>query len=156
MKIGQVQGTVDSEKRAGVSRIEKTQTDFSRVFQQELDQVPGATIAANARAQVVPSHPIDYLHFGALLEAPSQNTHDVEVSLQSTMEGLETVAQLLNRAGSSAREVDAAITSLSAETEKLELAMKSLSADHPLAQISTEAAILAKVEAVKWRRGDYC
>jgi hypothetical protein len=79
----------------------------------------------------------------------------VETAIDVTIEQLERVGDLLHNPAVSPRKVDDAISLLSAEADKMQNNVTRLPDDHPLRQIAAETSVLATVESMKWKRGDY-
>lgn len=76
-------------------------------------------------------------------------------AIESQLGRLEEVGTALQNENVSLKTVDAALTQVGEEAKGLDGSLESLPEGHPLRQIGNELNVLAYVESVKWRRGDY-
>ncbi|MFP5213452.1 MAG: hypothetical protein ACLGPL_08745 [Acidobacteriota bacterium] len=76
-------------------------------------------------------------------------------TLQASLDKLESVGQTLASGSADLKQVDGTINSLSDEVNGIQDSIQSLAEDDPLRQIGDEASVLAYVESIKWKRGDY-
>jgi hypothetical protein len=79
----------------------------------------------------------------------------VESAIQTTLDSLGQVEQFLHDARVTPKTVDDAVHRLTAQAAELRHATETMPADHPLHQIADEVSVLATVESIKWKRGDY-
>lgn len=79
----------------------------------------------------------------------------VDRQLTSTLDKMEEYAAALGDSRKSLREVEPLAQDLEAAAGKLSELSKNLPADSPLKGLSNDAAVLATVEAMKFKRGDY-
>jgi len=75
------------------------------------------------------------------IQSLSENLDDIERSIGDGKANLETVDKMIER--------------LSREAEGFRESVDGLPAEHPLRQAGDQLSVLAYVESVKWRRGDY-
>jgi hypothetical protein len=155
MKVSQTTEISASEKTPNARRTDKAGEDFTRVFQEELNQTKEASKAVSNEILLTPLQSAVQIPFAVLNSAQMHDASPVETAIDATLEQLERVSQLLHNPAVSSRKVDDAITLLSAEASKLQNDVDGLPGDHPLRQIATETSILATVESMKWKRGDY-
>jgi hypothetical protein len=69
--------------------------------------------------------------------------------------GLDGIAASLEKGTPDLRRIEQIISELGAEARRLEERTAALPGAHPLRTVSNELNVLAFVEEVKWRRGDY-
>lgn len=69
--------------------------------------------------------------------------------------GLGEIHGAISEGKTSPRELEKMLTKLTREAEDFENSVGGLSSDHPLRQVSEQLNVLAYVESVKWKRGDY-
>jgi hypothetical protein len=155
MKVSQTTETSGSGKTQNARRTDKTGEDFTRVFQEELSQATEPKKAASNELLMTQLQSAARLPFAVLNGIQGHAASQVETKLDTTIEQLERVGQMLHNPAVSSRKVDDAINLLSAEAGKLQNEVERLPGDHPLRQIATETSILATVESMKWKRGDY-
>jgi hypothetical protein len=155
MKVSHTTETSASEKTQNARRTDKAGEDFTRVFQEELNQATESSKAASNEMLVTPLQSAAHIPFAVLNSVQMHDASQVEMAVDTTIEQLERVSEMLHNPAVSSRKVDDAITMLSAEASKLQNDVNRLPGDHPLRQIATETSILATVESLKWKRGDY-
>jgi hypothetical protein len=155
MKITPTNSIGPQEQAEGVKRQNKADGEFARVFQGELNH---AASAGQALAPLEPGLSLSSTTLippFALERVRGVTPAQVEHAIEATIEGLDKVGQLLGDTSVTPGRVDAAIRGLSTQAEELQDAMKELPPKHPLQRIATEVSVLATVESIKWKRGDY-
>ncbi len=75
--------------------------------------------------------------------------------LENTLGKMEEYASALGDSGKTLKEVEPLAEDMRRMAAKLSETSRSLADDHPLKGLTNEAAVLATVEAMKFRRGDY-
>jgi hypothetical protein len=68
---------------------------------------------------------------------------------------LDDISTNLSNGGGTPREMEGVVMSLGDASEKLGNSLEGISNDHPLNQVGQGLSVLAYVESIKWRRGDY-
>jgi len=155
MKVTRTSDVGTPESVEGARRPAKPEGEFGRVFQEELNQLAsGAQQITRADAGTAPleATPIAPFALGPIRVAESGT---VERAIDSAMDRLDQVGKLLGDIKVTPRTVNQAIDQLSTQAEELRQAVQTLPIEHPLQQISNEVSVLATVEAIKWKRGDY-
>jgi hypothetical protein len=155
MKVSQSTETSASEKALNPRRTAKAGGDFTRVFQEELKQATEPRKAASDEMLMTPLQATAHIPLAVLNSAQVHDAGQVETAIDGAIAQLDRVGRLLHNPAVSPRQVDAAINLLSAEAEKLQNNVARLPDDHPLRQIAAETSVLATVESMKWKRGDY-
>jgi hypothetical protein len=129
--------------------------NFTRVFQEELQHAAALAQTTDNLALLAPLEAAAQIPFTVLKSQPCGDAGPLEQAVAATIGQLDRVEQLLQSPAASPKKLDEVINSLSSEAEKLQTSLGDLSNDHPLHQIATETAVLAAVESIKWKRGDY-
>ncbi len=75
--------------------------------------------------------------------------------LENTLGKMEEYASALGDSGKTLKEIEPLAEDMGRMAAKLSETSQGLAADHPLKGLTNEAAVLATVEAMKFRRGDY-
>jgi hypothetical protein len=155
MKVTRTSDVGTPEPVEGARRPAKPEGEFGRVFEEELNQIaPGAQQVTRADAGTAPLETTPIAPF-ALGPIRLSQSGTVEHAIDSTMDRLDQVGKLLGDITVTPRTVNQAIDQLSIQAEKLRQAVQTLPTEHPLQQIGNEVSVLATVEAIKWKRGDY-
>lgn len=76
-------------------------------------------------------------------------------ALDVSLGRLEEVQQSVSDQATSPKKIDEMISSLSRDVDSMQEKLASLPKEHPLRKIGNELSLVAHVESVKWRRGDY-
>jgi hypothetical protein len=155
MKITPTTDLGSAEKVQDARRSVRTDGEFGRVFQEELSQKASTSQDVTQQASdlsALSTMPVVPFSLGQI---PATETGKVESTIQTTLDRLGQVEQLLHDAGVTPKTVDDAVHGLTAQAEELRHAMETMPAGHPLHQIAAEVSVLAAVESIKWKRGDY-
>ena len=155
MKITPTTDLGSAEKVRDAGRSVRTVGEFGRVFQEELSQRASTSQDVTQQAsKISPLSTMPVIPF-SLDQIPVKETAKVERAVETTLDGLGQVEQLLQDARATPKTVNDAVQRLTAQAEGLRRAMETMPADHPLHQIADEVSVLATVESIKWKRGDY-
>lgn len=76
-------------------------------------------------------------------------------AIHSLSGGLDVIDRSIGSGDASLKTVGEMIERLSQEAEGFRKGVDRLPSDHPLRQLSDQVGVLAYVESVKWKRGDY-
>jgi hypothetical protein len=79
-------------------------------------------------------------------------TAEAVLSLSANLDAIE---RSIGDSKGNLKTIDRMLESLSREAEGFEKNIASLSDEHPLRQLGEQLSVLAYVESVKWKRGDY-
>lgn len=161
MRVGELTGGQAVQKGSDVSR-EKTSvksSDFSNLLAEELDKKietdknDGMTLEASVPMNIVQRYPElssaslslgggnDPLVARNAVDRLSGSLDDIEHSIGHGKASLKTVGEMIEK--------------LSQEAQSLQKEVGRLPSDHPLRQVGDQLNVLAYVESVKWKRGDY-
>ena len=155
MKITPTTDLGSAEKVRDAGRSVRADGEFGRVFQEELSQRASTSQDVTQQASDISALPtMPVVPFG-LDRIPAMETGKVESAIETTLDGLGQVERLLHDARVTPKTVDDAIRRLTAQAEELRHAMETMPAGHPLHQVADEVSVLATVESIKWKRGDY-
>ena len=155
MKVTPTTDVGSAEKVQEARRPAQTDGEFGRVFQEELSQRASSSQDVTQQAsRISPLSTMPVIPF-SLDQIPVKETGKVERAIETTLDGLGQVEHLLQNARATPKTVNDAVHRLTAQAEELRHAMETMPADHPLHQIADEVSVLATVESIKWKRGDY-
>jgi hypothetical protein len=155
MKITPTTETNAPEKLSQAERSARNAKNFTRVFHEELHHAAAPALTTDNQALLAPLESVAQIPFAMLTNQPFGDSGPVEQSVASTIGQLDRVEQLLHSPVATPKNVDDAVNSLASAAEKLQTGLGDLPGDHPLHQIATETSVLAAVESMKWKRGDY-
>jgi hypothetical protein len=143
------------QKQAEVKRSTREDVGFNHVLEQELSRVDDPTTTGQGGVE---SLALSSISQGPLLDALGNIpalTNGMGAEVQNVTDRLSTVEQTLLSGSASRQQLGDAIGALSSEAERLGDITKNLPVNHPLKQIAGELSILAHVETMKLKRGDY-
>ncbi len=156
MKIRRITETGPAGPAEGAKGTGKTEGEFERVFQEELNQQGSGSQAVGLQdagiSPLATAAPVALFGLEGILAGESGQ---VEHKIESAIDGLDQVGRMLRDPQVTPKKVDDAILSLTTQAEELSRATKGLPVDHPLQRIANEVSVLATVESIKWKRGDY-
>lgn len=139
----------------GVKRQTKPQEEFGRVLEDQMNQIAPANEPATSMVSGVSTlGTVSAIPYG-LGQPQIMDSGNAEQTIESTIDRLDQVEQLLGDSSATPKTVGQAIDQLSNQTAELRQTMETLPADHPLQEIGNEVSVLATVESIKWNRGDY-
>lgn len=155
MKISQInQGAVDQE-------LQKTKPTgdgpmaFDRLLAEEAGKIGGTTGETNRGAELEALSAVVPFQLESVLNDFSDEYQEAELAVEGAIERMEKLQMALQDPSGSLKSVAAAVDELTAGAEELHQSVASLPENHQLRQIADELAVLAHVESVKYRRGDY-
>jgi DNA repair ATPase RecN len=136
-------------------RTAKPEEEFGRVLEEQLNQItPASGQAAQMAASISTLESVASIPYG--MEQPQvADSTNVARSIESTIDRLDEVEQLLGDSTVTPKTVGQVIDQLNDQTEALRHTMEALPEDHPLQELGNEVTVLATVESIKWDRGDY-
>lgn len=136
-------------------RTAKPEEEFGRVLEEQLNQItPASGQSAQMAAGISTLQSVASIPYG--MEQPQvADSTNVERSIESTIDRLDEVEQLLGDSTVTPKTVGQVIDQLNDQTEALRQTMEALPEDHPLQELGNEVTVLATVESIKWDRGDY-
>jgi hypothetical protein len=155
MKIAPTTETNAPEQLSQPGRSARDAKNFTRVFQEELRHAAAPVPTTDNQALLAPLESAAQVPFTMLSSQPFGGNGPLEQVVDSTIGQLDRLEQLLQSPAATPKHVDDAVNSLSSAAEKLQTSLGDLPGAHPLHQIATEASVLAAVESMKWKRGDY-
>ncbi|MGV8075285.1 MAG: hypothetical protein AB2L11_12105 [Syntrophobacteraceae bacterium] len=156
MKIFEITGPRSIEKSREISGEvpSASSVDFRNMLDEEMNQgvaldsdagmAAGKVAADSAVAPVVASSDLSAVH-GDDMQGISEAVGLV----------LDKIANIAGNKNRDLKEIEGVINSLSSEAEGLRDKTSALPESHPLRRISDEFKVLAYVESIKWKRGDY-
>lgn len=155
MKISEInQGNPGCEPRK-TKPSDGASSEFTRFLAEESEKM-GETISEvrNGMEPVALPSAMDFRP-AAVRSDFSEEYRKAELAVEGTINQLEKLQLALEDPKEGLRAVAASIGDLSASAEELQERTTGLPADHPLRPMADELSVLAHVEAIKFRRGDY-
>lgn len=157
MKISEItQGTIGQQEQK-TKATETVPTEFDRLLIEEA----GKIMAETAQVQAEPGTELGALssvvpfQLHPMLNDFSDEYQQAELAVEGALQRMERLQLALQDPTGTLRSVGAAVDDLRAGAEELQQSVASLPENHQLRQMADELAVLAHVESVKYRRGDY-
>jgi len=156
MKIDKLAEVQVTQKNQGIQRNQhaKVQESFEGLLEKEMqssqacgDKLHPALETAD-RMIIAKNHIASPAFFQSDSSLPQSAIGEIR-------QQLNRIDETLNRGGNALKAVEDAIVTLTRESDSLNEKLAELPDMHPLRQIGEELRVLAYVENVKWRRGDY-
>lgn len=158
MRIGNGYGgnRVELEGLKAPEKGEPAHVDFKELLDKELSS--SSTNDVDASSKLESSGEVTVLHGSFPLRA--SQPHGVDSSVLEGVQHAEMILDeiigiSLNKGGVSTKEMEGVVMSLSDASKHLGASLEGISNNHPLNQVERGLSVLAFVESVKWRRGDY-
>jgi hypothetical protein len=156
MKINDILTQEIALRSRAESAEKKTQLEsFKNLLEGELDlslqafKEHGRSPVFDNPAETMPIQ----LFLGA--DASDNDSAQAVTALDNAGEGLDKILQGLQAHNLPLASVEEAISSLSREAEQLQAIVKGLPQNDALKELGEEMKVLAYVESIKWKRGDY-
>ncbi|WP_448383070.1 hypothetical protein [Desulfosoma sp.] len=92
---------------------------------------------------------------GASMPNETEGMHPMMGALDGALGQLATLCTQAGQAPLDLRAVAQALTNLGQTADEIVRRTQALAENHPVRRLAEEARVLAYVESVKWRRGDY-
>jgi len=129
--------------------------EFTRLLEEESEKM-GETVR-EVRSGMEPVALPSVMDFrpAAVQRHFSEEYRKAELAVEGTINRLEKLQLALQDSKGGLKTVAASIGDLSASAGELQESVTGLPADHPLRQMADELSVLAHVESIKHRRGDY-
>jgi hypothetical protein len=155
MKISQIKPCSTDSDLKKTKQIEETPGDFTRLLAEESEKMFKTTESLGGGMQPVSLPSVgNYLPLG-VERGFSDEYHRVALDVEGTINRLETLQFALQDPKGGMKSVKAAIGDLAASAGELQESVTGLPETHPLRRIAEELSILAHVESIKYKRGDY-
>lgn len=157
MRIGSGYGgeRVELEGLKDREKGEPAHVDFKQLLDRELSSSSAKEADASSRLQS--SGSVSVLH--EIFPMRTGQAHAVE---SSVLEGVQHAEMILDGIGTdlnngrvTSKEMEGVVKSLSDASRQLGASLEGIPDDHPLNRVGQDLSVLAFVESVKWRRGDY-
>jgi len=161
MKVDELTGGQTIRKELDVSREKRPvkSNQFQDLLVEELDAKIGSGKDDGMAPVGVGSMNVPVGFYPGLkgaIEIPQDDgPRYTAVAVQSLEGSLDDLGRSLGDGKAGLKTVDRTIQNLSHEAGNLQKSVDQLPADHPMRQLSNELSVLAYVESVKWKRGDY-
>ncbi len=146
--------------RTGTKATGPDQTDrgFSKLLAGDESKGPAGTVAPNgpgAAGLLANASLVGRILASQGAQGVGDKAASVDQQLASTLDKMEQYAAALGDSRRSLREVEPLAQDLETAAGKLSELSQNLPDDSPLKGLSNDAAVLATVEAMKFKRGDY-
>ncbi|MEJ5347434.1 MAG: hypothetical protein WHS46_01920 [Desulfosoma sp.] len=125
-------------------------SSFEHVLSQEIAEV-------EAKDTVQEPHPTQGL-FPAEMEIAAGSSQTSSLLLEAvsgTLDQLLAVCSKSSEASANLQTINQLLTNLGQTADEILQSTSFLQDDHPVRRLAQEASVLAYVESIKWRRGDY-
>lgn len=158
MKVGDCLGSehVELGRSKSAEKRELSNADFKGILDQEVADAHSATVPGDSSEVELVGNVSSVPHLWSL---DSTYINGIDSTALAGTERLKTaldgVCAKLESGHTSLREIEEMVKSLSAESESLGSLVGSASTGHPLRQVGQDLSVLAYVESLKWKRGDY-
>jgi len=154
VKINEIGGQQGVGIVRNPGRDKTSGADFKALLDDELKDDPeGATVSGAESfglSGILPTRgvsPVESARFDLDPQALS--------AVQKGIESLEGLEKAIGGGAVSPKKIDEMVSSLSSEMRGLGASLDKLPQDHPSRQMGAELQVVAHVESVKWKRGDY-
>jgi hypothetical protein len=155
MKISEINQCNPGSEPRKTKPPDGASSEFTRLLAEETERM-GQTIS-EVRSGIEPLAIPSVIDFrpAALQSEFSEEYRRAELAVEGTINQLEKLQLALEDPKEGLETVAASIGDLSASAGALQERATVLPADHPLRQMADELSVLAHVESIKYRRGDY-
>lgn len=135
---------------------EGSPSEFNRLLAEESEKIGGeATKAIDGSLELEVLPPVVDFSLSPVQNDFSGVYQQAELAVEGAIYRLEQLQMALQAPGGGLKNVGAAIDDLSTGAEGLQQTVASLPETHLLRQLADELSVMAHVESVKYRRGDY-
>jgi hypothetical protein len=129
--------------------------EFSRLLSEESGKIDASATEVKSGTELEALTSLVKIGLAGVQNDFSEDYRKTELAVEGTISRLEKLQLALQEPKEGLKKVEAAIGDLSTGAEELQQNVVSLPENHPLRQMADELAVLAHVESVKYRRGDY-
>jgi hypothetical protein len=155
MKISEITQCKVGQELQKAKAAEDAPTEFNRLLAEEAAKTEGTTGETNRGTPLAALASVTPFHLGPVLNDFSDDYRKAELAVEGTINRMEKLQSALQDSTGSLKQVQAAVTELVAGAEDLQQSVVALPENHQLRQMADELTVLAHVESVKYRRGDY-
>lgn len=161
MKIDGIGTGQAVQRESGISREKGTARSgrFQDILNEEIgDGTAEGRIGAGSLYDMArmsaPSVPCEAWD-ASIVGSGGESSTDAERAFTLLDGALGSVQQSLERIGSSPQAMEELLGNLSREAEAFQESTQDLPSGHPVKQVGDQLRVLAYVESIKWKRGDY-
>jgi hypothetical protein len=155
MKISEIKHCGTDSELKKTKQAEGTPGEFTRLLAEESEKMGETVGGVGSGMQPVSIASVgDYLPLG-VGRGYSDEYHRAEFGVEGTINRLEKLQLALQDSKGGLKSVESAIGDLAVGAGELQESVASLPEKHLLRQMADELSILAHVESIKYRRGDY-
>lgn len=155
MKISEIkQATIDQELQKA-KPTEDAPAEFGRLLAEEAGKITGTAGALNSGTELEALSSVVPFQLTPVLNDFSNEYNQAELAVEGAISRMEQLQLALQDPTGGLKQVAAAVDDLTAGAEEVQESVASLPENHQLRQMADELAVLAHVESVKFRRGDY-
>jgi hypothetical protein len=130
-------------------------SEFNRLLAEESGKVGEAARAVDGGTELGALSPLARFHLSPVQNDFSDQYQKAELAVEGAIYRLEQLQMALQDPQGGLKNVASAIGDLCTGAEGLQQSVASLPEGHFLRQMADELAVMAHVESVKYRRGDY-
>lgn len=155
MKISEItQGTLGQQVQKAKPN-ETVPMEFDRLLTEEAGKIMAEAAEAEPGTELDALSSVMPFQLTPALNDFSDEYQKAELAVEGAIYRMEKLQVALQDPAGGLKNVEAAIDDLTAGAEELQQSVASLPENHQLRQMADELAVLAHVESVKYRRGDY-
>lgn len=155
MKINEIKQCSIGQELPKTKAAEGGPGEFNRVLAEESEKMGDAAKSVEGGAELDALLPVMRFSLAAVRNDFSDVYQQAELAVEGAIYRLEQLQMALQHPGGGLRNVGVAIDDLCSGAEGLQQSVASLPHTHLLRQMADELSVLAHVETVKYRRGDY-
>jgi hypothetical protein len=155
MKISEIKQCDIGRELQQTKPNESASAEFNRLLTEETGKLAEAAGPIGGVAQLGALTSVTPFQLAPVLNDFSDYYQQAELAVEGAIYRMESLQSALQNPGTGLKSVGAAVDDLTAEVGELQQKVACLPENHLLRQMADELAVLAHVESVKYRRGDY-
>jgi hypothetical protein len=155
MKISEIKQCDLGQELQQAKPSESASAEFNRLLAEETGKLSETAGAVGGGTQLGALSSVMPFQLAPVLNDFSDDYQQAELAVEGAIYRIESLQSALQNPGAGLRSVGAAIDGLTAGVGELQQKVACLPENHLLRQMADELAVMAHVESVKYRRGDY-
>jgi hypothetical protein len=155
MKISEIKESKSGMELRSTKPAEESADMFARLLAEESGKIGESTGATKSCAELAAVPPLVDIKLSGVQNDFSDKYHQAALAIEGTIDRLEKLQSALQDPKGGLKNIAAAVDNLSIGAGELQQSVATLPANHLLRQMADELNVLAHVEEVKFKRGDY-
>ena len=155
MKITEIKQCNNGLELQKAKAAERSPSEFNRLLAAESEKIGGTSKAVEGGTELAGLPPVMGFSLSPVQNDFSDTYQQAELAVEGAIYRLEQLQMALQAPSGGLKNVGAAIDDLCVGAEGLQQTVASLPETHLLRQLADELSVMAHVESVKYRRGDY-